>query len=143
MKIEKISDSDYKIYVFDNYDENDIVNFVKNIIKKMQYRLNIKGFYKVIVTVKKIGLFLKLIKLDESYYKDTLDLKIVFDNNILVYFKTKDFFIINDFNDIRFLDGYYYVLIDNSFDNILDKIEYGEFIFDNTNFINNGIVVFF
>ena len=141
MKIEKISDSDYKIYVFDNYDENDIVNFVKNIIKKMQYRLNIKGFYKVIVTVKKIGLFLKLIKLDESYYKDTLDLKIVFDNNILVYFKTKDFFIINDFNDIRFLDGYYYVLIDNSFDNILDKIEYGEFIFDNTNFINNGIVV--
>ena len=141
MKIEKISDSDYKIYVFDNYDENDIVNFVKNIIKKMQYRLNIKGFYKVIVTVKKIGLFLKLVKLDESYYKDTLDLKIIFDNNILVYFKTKDFFIINDFNNIRFLDGYYYVLIDNSFDNIIDKIEYGEFIFDNTNFINNGIVV--
>ena len=141
MKIEKISDSDYKIYVFDNYDGNDIVNFVKNIIKKMQYRLNIKGFYKVIVTIKKIGLFLKLVKLDESYYKDTLDLKIIFDNNILVYFKTKDFFIINDFNDIRFLDGYYYVLIDNSFDNIIDKIEYGEFIFDNTNFINNGIVV--
>ena len=123
MKIKKLSDTDFQIYLCGNiYD-------TKEIIKQVQKLLKLQGFYKVVVVFKDIGIFLKLIKLDDSFYKDTLDLKIE-NRDEDIYFKTDDYFIISNLSRILFLNGKYYGLVDGSFDEILEKVEFGEFILD-------------
>ena len=123
MKIKKLSDTDFQIYLCGNiYD-------TKEIIKQVQKLLKLQGFYKVVVVFKDIGIFLKLIKLDDSFYKDTLDLKIE-NRDEDIYFKTDDYFIISNLSRILFLNGKYYGLVDGSFDEILEKVEFGELILD-------------
>ena len=58
-----------------------------------------------------------------------LDLKIIIENEEEVYFKTEDYFLIKELNSIKYNDKYYYGLVDDSFDKILEKVEFGEFIF--------------
>ena len=124
MKIQKINDTDYVIYIFSsNYKEE-----IKDVIKRIQKLLKLNGFYKVIVNYKKIGSFIKLIRLEDAFYKNTLDLKIEeVDEDI--YFKTKDYFIIKDCFIKKYFDEYYYALVDDSFDKILEKVEFGDFVF--------------
>ena len=129
MKINRINNTDYKIYYYDSIDNNNIYDEVKRIIKRIQKRLKLNGFYKVLVINKSIGLFLELKRLDDSFYKNTLDLKIeVVD--IDVYYETTDYFIIKDLSNIKYKDGMYYCIVDDSFDEILEKVEFGNFIFD-------------
>lgn len=127
MKIERVNNTDYKIYYYrDIIEEKDI----KELIKKIQKRLKLNGLYKVIVIKKKIGLFLELKRLEDTFYRNTLDLKIeVRDSN--VYFKTTDYFIIKDLSLVKYKDGIYYCIVDDSFDGILEKVEFGDFIFGN------------
>lgn len=138
MKIEKLSDANYKVYIYDiNLDDDDLYNEIKNILKKLQKELSLKGFYKVIAFYLKCGLFLDLILLEKTYYRDTVDFKIIFDDNRKVYFKTKDYFLIDELATIRYYDGYYYGLVDNSFDKLIEKVEFGDFVFncDDSNMI--------
>jgi len=129
MKINRINNTDYKIYYYDSIDNNNLYDEVKRIIKRIQKRLKLNGFYKVLVINKSIGLFLELKRLDDSFYKNTLDLKIeVVD--IDVYYETTDYFIIKDLSNIKYKDGMYYCIVDDSFDEILEKVEFGNFIFD-------------
>jgi hypothetical protein len=129
MKIEKISDTDYKIYYYRSIDDKYLYDEVKEIIKSIQKRLKLKGFYKVIVIYKNIGLFLELQRIEDSLYRNTLDLKIeIVDSD--VYYKTTDYFIIRDLSSIKYKDGLYYCKVDESFDGILEKVEFGDFIFN-------------
>ena len=128
MKIDKINETDYKIYYYKSIDNN-LYDEVKEIIKSIQKRLKLNGFYKVLVINKKIGLFIKLKRLDNNLYKDTLELKIE-EKDITVYYKTADYFIIKDSSNISYKDGLYYCIVDDDFDGILEKVEFGDFVFE-------------
>lgn len=128
MKIDKIGPNDYQLYIFkDNKELSE--QEVRELLKKLQDKLKLKGFYRVIVCNKKIGTFIELLKIEDSYYKRVLDLKIIIENEEEVYFKTEDYFLIKELNSIKYNDKYYYGLVDDSFDKILEKVEFGEFIF--------------
>ena len=129
MKIERLNDTDYNVYYYRNIiDEKSLYKDIKELIKQIQKKLKLNGFYKVIAINKKIGLFLELKRLEDAFYKNTLDLKIeIKEDNI--YYKTTDYFIIKDMPNIRYKDGMYYCIVDDSFDKILEKVEFGEFIF--------------
>ena len=129
MKIEKINDTDYKIYYYRNIiDDKFLYNDIKELIKKIQKRLKLNGFYKVIAINKKVGLFIELKRLEDAFYKNTLDLKIeIKEDN--VYYKTSDYFVIRNVSNIKYNDGMYYCIVDDSFDEIFEKVEFGEFIF--------------
>ena len=130
MKIDKINETDYKIYYYSSkIDEKSLYSDIKELIKKIQKRLKLNGFYKVITINKKVGLFIELKRLDDSFYKDSLDLKIEIKDTD-VYYRTSDYFIIKDFPDIKYKDGMYYCIVDESFDEILEKVEFGDFIFE-------------
>lgn len=141
MKITKLNETDYVIYLFNkDIDYYNINEEVKRIIKKIQKLLKLKGFYKTIVITKSIGLFIKLIKLDDSFYKNTLDLKIeIRDEDI--YFKTDDYFKINDLSKVVYLDGEYYCKVDDSFDEMIEKVEFGNFVFIDEINLNRGFVI--
>ena len=125
MKIQKINDTEYIIYMFSKLDKDEI----KDKFKSIQKILKLNGFYKVIVINKNIGCFLKLIKLDNSFYKDTLDLKIE-EKDSDIYFKTEDYFVIKECSHIMYYDEMYYCIVDDSFDKILEKVEFGDFVLD-------------
>ena len=130
MKVERINSKDYNIYYYEKeISNNNIYDEIKVLLKKLQKRLKLNGFYKVIVNNKKIGLFISLIHINDSFYKNNLDIKIEISNDN-IYYKTKDFFIINNCNDIRYNDEYYYCIVDSSFNDILEKVEFGEFIYE-------------
>ena len=125
MKIENINERDYKIYYYKNrLDEKSLYDDIKELIKKIQKKLKLNGFYKVIAINKNVGLFLELKRLDDSFYKNILDLNIeIKEDNI--YYKTEDYFIIKDLHDISYKDGMYYCIVDDDFDEILEKVEFG------------------
>lgn len=127
MKINKLNDNLYKIYYYKDIN-SDLYEEVKRIIKSIQKKLKLNGFYKVLVISKKIGLFIELRKINNNFYKDMVELKIdIKDYN--VYFKTTDYFVIKDLSNIRYKDEMYYCVVDESFDEILEKVEFGDFIF--------------
>lgn len=129
MKIYKLNNTDYKIYYYKGIDDNKpLYDEVKELIKSIQKILKINGFYRVLVINKKIGLFIELKRLEDSFYKNTLELKIdIRDED--VYFETTDYFVIKDLSNIRYKDEMYYCIVDESFDEILEKVEFGDFIF--------------
>lgn len=129
MKIERLNESDYKIYYYKNIDDKALYDEVKELIKGIQKRLKLKGFYKAIVINKNIGLFIQLKKIEESFYKNTLDLKIEI-KDLDVYYKTEDYFVIKGLSNIKYKDGMFYCVVDESFDKILEKVEFGDFIFE-------------
>lgn len=139
MKFEKINETDYKIYLF-NFCFNDNAEEIKKILRKLQKSLNLCGFYKVYVCNASVGLFLRLRKLDDSFYKDTLDFKIVF-LDCEIYFKTKDYFIVSDCLSVYYYDNYYYALVDNSFSDIVNKIEFGRFVYGEEILFNDAFKI--
>ncbi len=144
MKIEKISDTDYKLYIYFNNDEEiNRSERIKKIIKKLQKKLKLKGFYKVLACSKDYGLFLHLIKIEDSFYRNNLDLRIVAEDDLDIYFKTKDYFIIESLNTIKYYDNFYYGLVDSSFDKVLEKVEFGDFVFgyDITDILENAVIM--
>lgn len=124
MKINKINSTDYKIYFFKEI----LTTELKDKVLCLKNILNLEGFYKLLFHNNKLGCFMELIKLDDSFYKNTLDLKIE-EVKYNIYFKTKDYFIVEDCAIVKYYDGFYYGLVDDSFDEILEKVEFGEFVF--------------
>lgn len=144
MKIEKVSETDYKLYIYSKLlDKNNFTSEIKEFIKKVQKKLKLNGFYKVITCFRNCGVFLHLLKVEDSFYKNALDLRIVMDEEADVYFKTDDYFTVDDISTVKYYDGYYYGLVDDSFDGIIEKVEFGDFVFgyDITEMLNNGIVI--
>ena len=107
MKIDKIGPNDYQLYIY-KYNKELSEQEVRELLKKLQDKLKLKGFYRVIVCNKKIGTFIELLKIEDSYYKRVLDLKIIIENEEEVYFKTEDYFLIKELNSIKYNDKYYY-----------------------------------
>lgn len=144
MKIEKVTETDYKLYIYSKIlDKNNFSNEIKAFIKKVQKRLKLNGFYKVVTCFRKCGVFLHLVKIEDSFYKNSLDLRIVMDDDADIYFKTDDYFIFKDISTVKYYDGYYYGLVDDSFDKVIEKVEFGDFVFgdDIIEMLNSSIVI--
>jgi len=144
MKIEKISSTDYKVYIYSrSFDENEITEDVRDVVLKLKRKLKLRGFYKIVVCLKELGMFLQIIKIEDSYYKDSLDLRIVLKDDIDIYFKSMDYFAIDDSEKIIYYDGYFYALVEDSFDKIIEKVEFGDFVFgpDIEDILDNGLVI--
>ena len=128
MKIEIVNDDCYHIYIYNDYEDlSEII--IKDKLLLIKKILHLCGFYRVIATLKKVGLFLEIIKVAEGFRRETFDLKVIIDNNRDVFFKTKDYFLVEDISKICYYDGEYYGLVDDSFDKILEKVEFGDFVF--------------
>ena len=129
MKIERMNSTDYLIYDYSSViSEDTIYSDVKRIFQSIRKRILLKGFYRIVVCLKTMGLFLQVIKMEDAFYKDTLDLKIEvypFD----VYFCTEDYFLVKQCSSVYYCEGNYYGLVDDSFDKILEKVEFGSFCF--------------
>ena len=126
---------------FNNKEE--ITKYIKKFIFSINYKLNINGFYKVYVFCnKKIGMFIKLIKIEDNLYVNNLDLRIIVNINCDFYYKTDNYYTIPSNCVVRYYDNNYYCLIDDNF-NVIDCCEYGDYIFgDNLlKMLNNSIIL--
>ena len=144
MKFIKINDFEFYVYIFSiKYSRENLIEDVKGILKKIQKILRLKGFYKVNVSLKSVGLFLKVVRLEDSFYKNTLDLKIEIDNDLDIYYKTNNYYLVCFSSFVYYYDGMFYVLVDESFDKIYEKVEFGDFVFGNDilDCLNKAIIV--
>lgn len=147
LKIETCKDG-YKIFVnscllsdINMVFKDDLINYTKNLIYKLKTKLSLRGFYKVkVFTHTMLGLFIEIIKLDESDFSSNLDLRIVVFLEEKFYFKTDDYFLINNCKEIRYSDKMFFCLVDESFDELLEKVEFGSFIYgkDVNKLLNNS-----
>lgn len=134
LKIEKIGEQKFFIFVNSlylsnvEYDKEAVIEFVKNMLLKLRYRLSLQGFYKVKVYLhSKIGIFLELIQLDTVDYNYSLDFRVIVYLDEKFYFRTKEYFILPPC-DIYYFNEYYYCDVDNISD-IFEVIEFGDFIY--------------
>lgn len=125
LKIRRINATDYFVYLYDkNYSLVDIENDLDNIIDMLKKIIPFSGFYKILVSVKKIGLFLKIVFLKEAFYRDTIDWKIEV-GDFDIYYKTKNYSLIKNYSYL-FHRGYYIVSVDE-LDTVLSLVEFGIF----------------
>lgn len=137
MKIEKISNSDFAIFVNSNYldikdfkDYDEIVRYVKIFVKKLKNKLNIKGFYKLKVFVSdKVGLFIDVIKIDDLEYSNILDLRVMVFMDCEIYFEIDDYFLIKESKKIVFYNNKFYCSVSDLKGDIYKYCEFGNFIY--------------
>ena len=107
VKVE-VCDRDFFLFINNKYvncldSREDIIQFIKDKIVSLKTRLNLKGFYKVLVFYdEKVGFFVEGKKLDEIDYSNSLDLRILI-TGYDIYFETDDYFLISDVKDIKYL----------------------------------------
>lgn len=151
MKIESSGKNDFSIFINKEYvnDEvslirEDLIKFIKDFILKIKYKLNLRGFYKIRVYSKeRVGIFLDLTKLDDIDLSNNLDLRIIIMNDEDIYFETDDYDIVKNCNDKRYMDGHFYCVVDDYFDKLLEKVEFGKFIYGKEviNLLNNSVIL--
>lgn len=151
MKIEMITKDSYKIFVDKLYikdvnleEKEAIILSVKEIIQKLKSKLQLRGFYKVkVFPNKSVGLFIEIIQLEDLEFSNNLDLRVVVYFNEKIFFETEDYFLIQKYHNIMFLDDKFYCLIDDSFDDMLEIVEFGRLIYGNEviNLLNKGTVL--
>lgn len=151
MKIEMLTKDSYrifvnKLYIKDvNLDEKEaIILAVKDIIQKIKQKLQLRGFYKVkVFPNKNIGLFIEIIQLEDLEFSNNLDLRVVVYFDEKFYFETEDYFTIQKYDNVMFFDDKFYCLIDDSFEDMLEIVEFGRLIYGKevTNLLNNGTVL--
>ena len=151
LKIESYGKNDYKIFINSSYtkeldylNKDELIIFIKKFIVKLKNKLSLRGFYKIRVYPKgKIGMFLDVTKLDDIDLTNNLDLRVMIMYDEDFYFETDDYDVIKDCNDIRYLDGLFYCVVDDSFDRLLEKVEFGKFIYgkDVIKLLNNSKIL--
>lgn len=136
MKVEVSSSENFSIFINNSYidisdytDQDKLIEIVKNLVKKMKTRLNLKGFYKIKVYVEEtVGLFVDAVRLDNLEYSNSLDLRVLVFLDEKVYFETEDYFLISDCPNIRFSNNLYYCSVED-ISNIYKLVEHGRFVY--------------
>lgn len=137
MKIENISNSDFSIFVNSNYldikdftDYDEIVEYVKKLVKRLKNKLCIKGFYKLKVFINdKVGLFIDIIKIDDLDYSNILDLKVIVFIDCDIYFETDDYFLVRDSKKVIFYNNKFYCSVSDLNGDIYKYCEFGNYIY--------------
>lgn len=151
MKIEVSGKDDYVIFLNRPYlgnvnfsQKEELISFIKDFILKLKRHLCLRGFYKIKVFPQdKVGIFLELLKLDDMDLSNNLDLRIIVMQDEKFFFETDDYDLIKNYNDKRYFEGHFYCVVDDYFDEIIEKVEFGRFIYGKEviNLLNNGIVL--
>ena len=137
MKVLGLTENNYSIFIikesFNKIDfskEKDLEKIISKIILylKYEYDLLLKGIYEVEIFINnKVGAFIYIEKIDTYIpYKD-IDLKIKVILESTFYFKTKDYDVLKDKNNVYLYQDEYYINV-NELDNIIKYIEFGEVI---------------
>lgn len=151
MKIEVSGKNNYNIFLTREYvkcidisSNEAIIQFIKDYISKIKTRFNLTGFYKAKVFPKdNLGIFIELIKLDESDFSNNLDLRIIVYFNEKIFYETDDYYLIENCNSKRYFDGKFFCIVDDCFDDLLSKVEFGRFIYGKevNNLLNKGKIL--
>ena len=151
MKIEVCAKDNYSIFLnsgfmkgMDVNNKEELINFIKNFVFKIKNKLNLRGFYKIrVFSHDKVGVFLDVIKLDDIDLSNNLDLRIIIMNDAEIFFETDDYDVIADYNEKRYFDGKFYCIVDDLFDKIFEKVEWGRFIYgkDVVMILSKGIII--
>ena len=134
MKIEGIDDK-LIIYLRDYYftdNLKDITKEIKDLFNRLfnYYHIELSGLYEVIIFDNiKYGSILEIIKKEDLFNKNIIDVKVKLFKNNNFYFKTKDYFIISKYNNIYYDNNYYYINI-NNIDNVNKIIEFVNIIYN-------------
>ncbi len=120
-------------YFFNSYLKEDLTKDIKEIFLKLikKYNLKLGGVYDVnVFTNYKYGTILEIIKKEELlFHPDIIDIKVKILKNSNIYFKTKEYFILNKFKNVYYQDNYYYINI-NDLDNLPQFQEFLEVIYN-------------
>lgn len=139
MNFSIIDDNNFKLYVNNKYisfsydDEDELYESLKNILitLKKKYAFNIYGFYEVnIYQIKDVCTILIFEQKDDSMLYKTVDLKIIKNSLKDVYLKFDNYFLIQDYNNIKYFNNHYYINAENIKDNINKLIEHFEIVID-------------
>lgn len=129
----------------DNLSKEDIEKNIKKILNyvKKKYLKSISGFYNVtLYTNNKYGLILEVNRESEiDFFPDIIDIKLSLKEDIPIYLKLEDYFLIKDYKvyyynnnfyvdinnisdiDIIKLSDYYSIIYGNNLDKIKDKLK--------------------
>ena len=131
MKVDSSKDK-ITIYTYKKEDSNNINDYIKELILRLKkkYKINIFGFYEINIYINdKVGMIIDIIKDDEDYFYDLLDLKIKVYENSPVYLKFNDYFLNDEFK-FKILDNYYYIDVENiSKEKFLSMIEFCNLVY--------------
>lgn len=151
MRIESCGKNNFSIFINNEYvqdivysSKEELIMFIKDFIFKVKVKLNMRGFYKIRVYPQEgIGIYLDVDKLDDIDLSNSLDLRVIIMNDDNFYFETEDYDLIRNCNDKRYKDGLFYCVVDNDFDKILEKVEFGRFIYGKEviNLLNNSQIL--
>ena len=111
--------------------KEEIEDFVKRLVIKLK-KYKISGFYKVDVYQNdNYGLIIDMKKQDSfDFFPELIDLKLYIYYDSEFYLKIEDYFLVKDIKDISFLDGFYYVKVNNLSDlELLSLVEFGEILY--------------
>lgn len=123
MKLIK-EDNVYRIVVLNSiipFDKDVVNKYFNKIINLTDMKFN--GFYKVTIYTNKFLNIIYIKKIDDLY--DDFDYKIVVRNNYKIYFKFRDYYILDKYDFYK--DGYYFINLEK-LDNIIKYVEFGDFI---------------
>ena len=131
MKIQ-VNDEKIVLYLYDYFfksTEKDIITReIKRIFIKLihNYRFKIGGIYEVLVYENlNYGTILEIEKVEELLFNpDLIDIKVRVIKNQDFYFKTDDYFIISNYDNIYYKDNYFYLKLTSDI-NVTSLIEYG------------------
>jgi len=132
-------------YFFKNLEKDVVTKEIKNLFIKLikNYQIKINGIYEVVVFENlKYGTILEIIKKEELlFHPDLIDIKVKIIKDSSIYLKTNNYFVLEKYHNIYYLDKSYYINI-NDIDNILNLIEYVDIIYNqNSNYLTNMIFI--
>lgn len=109
-----------------------IEDAVQEIFLKMKnnFRIKLKGFYKIKIYPNEVGVFMEVKKIDDDNYDGSeVNFRIIVVFNKDLYMKLDDIFYINLDCEKLFYHDYYYVKLDD-IHHILPLIDYGDVVLD-------------
>ena len=135
MKVESL-DEGFRIFIHNCYSSTinfhnkvEIEDSIRSILEKVcsNYKIKLKGFYRVKVYPNKIGTFLDVIKIDDDNYDGCeIDFRIVVIFNKEMYLKVSNYDYISGY-DSYYFNGEYYVGLERV-DNYLELSDFGEVV---------------
>ncbi len=119
----------------DNLSKEDIERNIKKVLNyvKKKYLNSISGFYNVtLYTNNKYGLIIKVDKeSDIDFFSDIIDIKLSLKENIPIYLKLDDYFLVKDYEVYYYNNSFYVDINDISDIDIIKLSDYYSIIYGN------------
>ena len=147
MKIQVI-DEKIVLYLYNYFFKTTPTDTLTKEIKKIfirlikNYHFKLGGIYNVLVYENSYyGTILEIEKIEELLFNpDLIDIKVRVINNQDFYFKTDDYFIIENYNNIYYQNEYFYLKLDDKI-NLTSLIEYGSIEYNLDKELKNMLLI--